>query len=254
MRFLIIIILLSHVQFAICQSDTLGVTITEIPLGADESPEYVKACNEGRLAAIEDIRAGILKVENYGGLSFEKKDFRFEDFYTNYLISKYGIEQVMTGCMSARSRICYFEEMNKAIAEVHGLTLDKLRNAAKEGYEKFKLLDVEGRKKYINFSYIYWKVDERASYAADAKHLQDRLRTKVDFKKFDFSKFTLKGFHAEVVIDEVGNVVSCKVVSRNFPFEANELIQKAVKEIGGWRPALLYGSPVKSRTSFDFLF
>jgi hypothetical protein len=254
MRFLIIIILLSRVQFAICQSDTLGITITEIPLGADESPEYVRACNEERMAAIEDIRAGILKVENYIGLTFEKKDFGFEDFYTNYLISKYGIEQVTTGCMSARSRICYFEEMNKAIAEMHGLTLDKLRNAAKEEYEKFKLLDVEGRKKYINFSYIYWKVDEGASYEADVKHLQDRLRAKVDFKKFDFSKFTLNGFHTEVVIDESGNVVSCRVVSKNFPSNANEAVQEAVKEIGGWKPAVLYGSRVKSRTRFSFLF
>jgi hypothetical protein len=252
MRFLIIIILLSRVQFAICQSDTLGITITEIPLGADESPEYVRACNEERMAAIEDIRAGILKVENYIGLTFEKKDFGFEDFYTNYLISKYGIEQVTTGCMSARSRICYFEEMNKAIAEMHGLTLDKLRNAAKQEYEKFKLLDAEVVKRYIDFNYVYEEVDMITYDPAGQKHFTKQLKSKIDLKKLRLHGYKLKDVYLEVVVDEAGDIVDCKIISMNFPSEVNVEIENAVKKIGGWKPAELYGLKVKSRIVIYF--
>jgi hypothetical protein len=255
MRLVILVILLSNVQLAICQSDTLQITITEIPLGADESPEYVTACNEERQRAIKDIQAEILKVENYIGLTFEKKDFGFEDFYINYLIANYRIEQQLTGCTSARSLTCYFDEMDKAINEKYGLSfLKNLRGAAQEEYEKFKLFDNEGKKKCIDFAYVYRKVDERASYLTGLKDIQIKLKERIDFKKFNFSNYKLKGFHTEVVVDEVGNVVSCRVMSRNFPADANEAIQKAVKEIGGWKPAKLYGSPVKSRSSFDFLF
>jgi hypothetical protein len=254
MRLIVLVILLSSVQVAICQSDVLkNVTTTEIPIGTEKSPEEVTECNEERQRAIEDIKAGILKVENYLGLSFEKKDFKFEEFYSNYLISKYRIEQRMTGCMSDPGRICYFEEMNTAIVEKHGLTVDELKNAAKTEYEQFKLLDNEGRKKYIDFSYVYFWVDERAK-SENTKQLQDKLIAKVNFKNFDFSKYNLKGFHAEVVIDEMGNVVSCRVVSKNFPSDANEAVQKAIKEIGGWESATLYGSKVKSKTGFSFIF
>lgn len=246
--------MLSYAQLAIGQSDTLDITITEIFSEDDESPEFLEECEKERQRATQDIQNGVLKVENYIGLTFEKRDFDFEDFYSNYLISRYRIERKTTGCTSGPGRTCFFDEMNRAIVKKHGLTPDSLYNFAKREYNVFKTLDDEGRKRYIDFDYIYWKVDDRASYEADTKHLQEKLRAKVDFKKFDFSKFGLKGFHTEVVIDEMGHVISCEVVSRNFPPDANDAIQKAVKEIGGWKPAKLYGSKVKSRTGFSFLF
>jgi hypothetical protein len=62
MRLIVLVILLSSVQVAICQSDVLkNVTTTEIPIGTEKSPEEVTECNEERQRAIEDIWVSLLK-------------------------------------------------------------------------------------------------------------------------------------------------------------------------------------------------
>lgn len=242
-----------NVQLAVGQLDSLNITITELPLG-EESHENSVECEEAREKARVDMQSGFLSIERFMGLTFNKVDFEFEDFYTNYLIVNYKIDRVVTGCVKWFDENCYFDEMNKAIFKKHGLSNDELNNAAKTEYEQFKLLDNAERKRYIDFDYVYFWVDERATYETEIKYLQDKIRANVDFKKFNFSKFNLKGFYTEVVIDELGNVMNCKVVSANFPHDADQAIQKAVKEIGGWKAATLYGSKVKSRTGFSFTF
>lgn len=261
MRLLLVLIIIVFCATRVKgQSDSLGFVVFEEPITEDEEVGLNnKWCDDERQKAITDIQSGVLAIENYIGLTFEQKneqqDFEFEQFYTNYLIVTYKIERVLTGCTSSSSRNCYFNEMNKAINEKYGLFfLKNIKNIAKEEYRRFKLLDNEGRKKYINPAYAYQAVDAKAEYSSGREDFKENLRERIDLKKFDFSNYKLKGFHAELIIDEAGNVIECRVVSKNFPLDANAEIEKAVKEIGVWKPAILYGAKVKSKTGFSFIF
>lgn len=238
------------------QSDSLLVTVVEeIDVREDESEMYLQACEAEREAARKDVLAGKLVVEYYIGLTTVQRDFQFDDFLRNYLIASYGIEQRTTGCTTGRATRCYFEEMDKAISEKFGESfLDTVRDHALEEYKTFNTLDAQRKKKYIDFNYVYFWVDQPATYETGIEDLQNRVKRKVDFKKFDLSGYKLKGFYAELVISEAGIVTDCTIASRNFPWAAAEAVRETVVGTGGWKPAVLYGSNVKSRTGFSVIF
>lgn len=254
MRLLVVIFLMLNVQLAVGQLDSLNITITELPLEEESHGNSVE-CEEAREKARADMKSGFFSVERFMGLTFKKVDFEFEDFYTNYLIANYKIDRVITGCVRCFDENCYFDEMYEAISEKYGLSfLKEIDSLARQEYEKFKTLNSKSKEKYIDFSYVYQIVDVRAIYTSGQEDFNKKLRSKIDFKKFDFKGFQHKGFHMEIIVNELGDVVECRVVTQYFPVEANFEISKAVKEIGGWKPADLYGSKVKSRTGISFIF
>lgn len=256
MRFSILTLLMLCMVEAFGQSDSLLVTVVEeIDVRENESEMYLQACEAEREAARKDVFAGKLVVEYYIGLTTVQRDFQFDDFLRNYLIAGYGIEQRTTGCTTGRGTRCYFEEMDKAISEKFGESfLDTVRDHALEEYKTFNTLDAQRKKKYIDFNYVYFWVDQPAAYEAGIEDLQSRVKRKVDFKKFDLSGYKLKGFYAELVISETGIVTDCTVMSKNFPLDAAEAVREAVVGTGGWKPATLYSSNVKSRTGFSVKF
>lgn len=256
MRFLILTLLMLCMGEAFGQSDSLLVTVVEeIDVREDESEMYLQACEAEREAARKDILAGKLVVEYYIGLTTVKRDFQFHNFLRNYLIAGYGIEQRTTGCTTGRATRCYFEEMDGAISEKYGESfLDTVRDHALEKYKTFNTLDAQHKKKYIDFNYVYFWVDQPAAYEAGIEDLQNRVKRKVDFNKFDLSHYKLPGFYAELVISETGIVTDCTVMSKNFPLDAAEAVREAVVGTGGWKPATLYSSNVKSRTGFSVKF
>jgi hypothetical protein len=238
---------------AFSQPGETELIIFESPEGSNVLDSI--ACNAEKQRAIQDIQAGRLVIEFYGGLTFESRDFDFETFYSNYLIARYKIERVITGCTTDREMKCYFDEMNKAITVKHGISfLQEIKGMAQQEYAKFKSLNTQERTAYIDFDYVYRQVDQRANYVAGLSDLQKKLRERVDFKKFDFSGYELKGFFMEIIVDEYDSVIACNVVSKNFPPAANQALQEAVKEIEGWKAATLYNANVKSITGFSFLF
>ncbi|HMV10138.1 MAG TPA: hypothetical protein PK325_08665 [Cyclobacteriaceae bacterium] len=243
-------------SWAFGQSDSLNVTVVEeIDVREDKSGKYLQACEAERQAARKDILAGKLTVEYYEGITIAKRNFEFDGFYRNYLIARYGIEQRTTGCMTGRATSCYFEEMDRAISEKYGESfLDTVRDHALEEYKTFNTLDAQRKKKYIDFNYVYFWVDQPAAYETGIEDLQNRVKRKIDFNKFDLSGYKLKGFHAELVISEAGIVTDCTIASKKFPLDAAKAVREAVVGTGGWKPAVLYGSNVKSRTGFSVIF
>lgn len=255
MKFFIFISIIFVSGWAFGQSDSLNVTIVEAEERKDKSERYLQACEAEREAARKDILAGKLVVEYYMGVTIAKRDFEFDDFFRNYLIAAYGIEQRTTGCLTSRATRYYFDEMNKAISEKYGESfLDTVRDHAQQEYKMFNTLNAQGKKKYIDFSYVYFWVDQPATYEAGIEDLQNMIKEKIDFKRFDLSGYKLKGFHTELVISEAGIVTDCTIASRNFPVNAAEAVRKILVGTGGWKPAILYDSHVKSKTGFSVKF
>lgn len=255
MKFFIFISIIFVSGLAFGQSDSLNVTTVETEEREDKFEKYLRACEAEREAARKDILVGNLVMEYYMGVTTVKRDFEFDGFFRNYLIAGYGIEQRTTGCLTGRATRCYFDEMNKALSEKYGESfLDTVRDHAVKEYETFNTLDAQDKKKYIDFNYVYFWVDQPATYEAGIEDLQNRIKEKIDFKRFDLSGYKLKGFHAELVISEAGIVTDCTIASRNFPVDAAEAVRKILVGTGGWKPAVLYDSHVKSKTGFSVKF
>lgn len=247
MRLIFLVILVLCVNLASAQYDSLDWRAFEGP------DRLFKSCDDARGVAVLDSQSGFLAVEGYHRIGFVQNDFVPESFYTNYLFHKYKIKRFMRACRRSDYEECYFDEMKKIITEKYSWpsfqTLDIL---VKQEYEKFKLLDAEVVKRYIDFNYVYEEVDMITCDPAGQKHFTKQLKSKIDLKKLRLHGYKLKDVYLEVVVDEAGDIVDCKIISMNFPSEVNVEIENAVKKIGGWKPAELYGLKVKSRIVIYF--
>jgi len=230
-RLIIGLLFFGAFRIASSQSEVVFDTTALLP-----KPE---TCNKAIAQANEDGKSNIFKISR--GPIFGDE---YERFYRNYMVTKFGIEVVGKGCLVYDFEECYNDQMHKLIrTKYKDNFLIETEEEIKEEFEIFKTLDHEQRKKYIDFNFTYKIVDQKADFILGRESLIKELHNRVDFSKIDFSG---KTFGLFLVIGRGGTVDKCEVISKNFPRAEAEKIENAIKGLGSWTPARLYGFDVKS--------
>src|SRR5690606_15473007 len=78
---------------------------------------FIGNCESGAKLAVEDAKRGIYKSYTFGLITrFENEDdWKFREFYEEFMNSKYGILIIEGGCVITEKSICYSKKMNELI-------------------------------------------------------------------------------------------------------------------------------------------
>lgn len=102
----------------------------------DKEVIHISNCDDGNKQALKDFKAGTYEVITFGMAIKNSKTLDFDNFYSSYMKSKYGITFRNGGCVIRPDSECYANTMKKLILEKFGIDIfEKSKAEAQRLYE-----------------------------------------------------------------------------------------------------------------------
>lgn len=198
-------------------------------------------CDNGIQKAIEDSEKGIYKSYHYGCIIMGTKDWFFQDFYDDFLLKKYGIDNIYRG---VANNYCYSQKMDSIIMKKFGNTIFSTT------YSEAKQTHVIHLQNLIDSNYIFkWEVVDEAPHF---EHGKDSLISFINLN-VNSPSHTLGTVLCYFVVDTDGSLSGFKII-KGLNEDADTEVIRLLKTMPNWNPGMLNGQKVRTEVCLPIKF
>ena len=204
---------------------------------------YDESCEEAISRANNDFKKGKMQAITYG-LVLEA-DPKFENFYEEYLLEKYGITSINGGCSIMESDECYSDRMNELIKTKYGANIyQKARKEAEALYPN-KIKSWDDVEEEENTAQIFINISEPPEFPGGLDSLYRYVEYETNKLQLPKHEDPWRSF-VSLLIDTDGKLIEVKIEKGSHPKFDSALV-KIMKQLPAWKPGKENGQVVQKR-------